>query len=106
MPELDRDTALDTYRYLRGGIPVVSVDRAASYSSGSGTSTLTFTYVVAAGQNSPDLDYASTGGPGATPTRSPGMSASIGTRSARCTASTPLASSPAANINTVDQMDR
>ena len=33
---------------------------AASYSSGSGTSTLTFIYVVAAGENSPKLDYTST----------------------------------------------
>jgi len=33
----------------------------ASYSSGSGTNGLDFTYVVAAGQNSPSLDYTSTG---------------------------------------------
>jgi large repetitive protein len=33
----------------------------ARYSSGSGTNTLTFTYTVAAGQNSPGLDYTSTG---------------------------------------------
>ena len=33
----------------------------ANYASGSGTTTLTFNYVVAAGQNSGDLDYASTG---------------------------------------------
>ncbi len=32
----------------------------ASYTSGSGTSTLTFIYTVAAGQNSPKLDYTST----------------------------------------------
>ena len=32
----------------------------ASYASGSGTSTLTFTYTVAAGQDSPKLDYTST----------------------------------------------
>jgi len=32
----------------------------ASYSSGSGTDTLTFSYTVAAGQNSADLDYTST----------------------------------------------
>jgi hypothetical protein len=32
----------------------------ANYSSGSGTTTLTFTYTVAAGQNSPKLDYTST----------------------------------------------
>lgn len=31
-----------------------------SYTSGSGTSTLSFTYVVGAGQNAADLDYAST----------------------------------------------
>jgi len=34
----------------------------AGYVSGSGSSTLTFTYTVAAGQNSARLDYASTGG--------------------------------------------
>ena len=33
----------------------------ANYASGSGTSTLTFIYTVAAGQNSPKLDYTSTG---------------------------------------------
>ncbi len=33
---------------------------AANYTGGSGTSTLTFTYTVAAGQNTSDLDYAST----------------------------------------------
>ena len=31
-----------------------------NYTTGSGTSTLTFTYTVAAGQNTPDLDYTST----------------------------------------------
>ena len=31
-----------------------------NYTSGSGTATLTFTYMVAAGQNTTDLDYAST----------------------------------------------
>ena len=34
----------------------------ASYSGGNGTDTLTFLYVVAAGQNSSRLDYASTAG--------------------------------------------
>ena len=34
---------------------------AANYASGSGTATLTFNYTVAAGQNTADLDYASTG---------------------------------------------
>src|SRR5262245_7135392 len=33
----------------------------ASYASGTGTTTLTFNYTVAAGQNSVDLDYTSTG---------------------------------------------
>ena len=33
----------------------------ASYASGSGTATLTFDYIVAAGQNTSDLDYASIG---------------------------------------------
>ena len=32
----------------------------ANYASGSGTTTLTFNYTVAAGQNTADLDYAST----------------------------------------------
>ena len=32
----------------------------ADYASGSGTDTLTFNYIVAAGQDTPDLDYAST----------------------------------------------
>lgn len=34
---------------------------AGMYSNGSGTNTLTFNYLVATGQNSPDLDYVSTG---------------------------------------------
>lgn len=47
-----------------GGTPQVvletgAVDQAAVYVSGSGTSSLTFEYVVAAGDASPDLDYAS-----------------------------------------------
>src|SRR5581483_12173219 len=33
---------------------------AVNYTSGSGTNTLTFTYTVAAGNNTPDLNYAST----------------------------------------------
>ncbi len=33
----------------------------ATYTSGSGTSTLVFTYAISFGDNSPDLDYASTG---------------------------------------------
>ena len=37
-----------------------SVDRAANYASGSGTSTLTFAYTVQAGDVSGDLDYVST----------------------------------------------
>ena len=35
--------------------------RTANYASGSGTSTLTFDYTVQAGDNSADLDYATTG---------------------------------------------
>ena len=44
------------------GTPLLALNSGgtASYSSGSGTSTLTFTYTVASGQNSPDLDYTST----------------------------------------------
>ena len=37
----------------------------ANYAGGNGTATLTFTYTVAAGQHTPDLDYASTDAPGA-----------------------------------------
>ena len=45
-----------------GGTPTLTLDNGgvASYAGGSGSSTLTFTYVVAAGQNSADLDYGST----------------------------------------------
>lgn len=51
----------------------------ASYTSGNGTAILTFTYTVAAGQNSPDLDYSSTTAlalpGGATMTDGPGTAA-------------------------------
>ncbi len=45
------------------GVPQLALNSGgtATYSSGSGTSTLSFTYTVAAGQNSPKLDYTSTG---------------------------------------------
>jgi hypothetical protein len=45
-----------------GGAPTLALGDGgvATYASGSGTSTLVFTYTVAAGQNSTDLDYAST----------------------------------------------
>jgi hypothetical protein len=48
-----------------GGTPSLlletgATDRTATYTSGSGTSTLTFTYLVQAGDASPDLDYATT----------------------------------------------
>jgi hypothetical protein len=48
-----------------GGTPSLlletgTTDRSASYTSGSGSTTLTFTYTVEAGDASPDLDYAST----------------------------------------------
>ena len=44
------------------GTPQLALDDGgtADYVGGSGTATLTFNYVVAAGQNTPDLDYAST----------------------------------------------
>ena len=44
------------------GTPQLTLNDGAvvNYTGGSGTSTLTFTYTVAAGQNSSDLDYAST----------------------------------------------
>jgi hypothetical protein len=43
------------------GTPLLALNSGgtANYSSGSGTSTLNFTYTVAAGQNSPKLDYTS-----------------------------------------------
>ncbi|PAU65348.1 DUF4347 domain-containing protein, partial [Pseudomonas indica] len=49
-----------------GGVPTLlletgSVDRLATYVSGSGSNTLTFTYTVQAGDLSADLDYQSTG---------------------------------------------
>ena len=45
-----------------GGTPTLALNSggAASYSSGSGSDTLTFSYTVGAGENSPDLDYVST----------------------------------------------
>ncbi len=45
------------------GTPQLTLNDGAvvNYASGSGTATLTFSYVVAAGQNTTDLDYASTG---------------------------------------------
>jgi Ca2+-binding RTX toxin-like protein len=50
---------------VAGGVPTLaletgSVDRLASYSSGSGTSTLNFTYTVQTGDTSADLDFSST----------------------------------------------
>jgi large repetitive protein len=44
------------------GTPLLALNSGgtASYSSGSGTDTLTFTYTVAAGQNANPLDYSST----------------------------------------------
>src|SRR5207253_3714856 len=44
------------------GTPTLALNSAgsASYSSGSGTSTLTFNYTVQAGDTSADLDYAAT----------------------------------------------
>ncbi|MES2943071.1 MAG: FG-GAP-like repeat-containing protein, partial [Pseudomonadota bacterium] len=50
--------------FVAGGIPTLTletgaVDRTASYISGSGTSTLTFTYTVQAGDTSADLDFTS-----------------------------------------------
>ncbi len=58
----DRAVTVDS----SGGTPTLlletgSTDRNAIYVSGSGTSTLTFTYTVQAGDTSADLDYASTG---------------------------------------------
>ena len=37
-----------------------STDQAASYASGSGTTSLVFNYIVSSGDNSNDLDYIST----------------------------------------------
>ncbi len=49
-----------------GGTPALTletgaVDRAATFLNGSGTSSLSFTYIITLGDNSPDLDYVSTG---------------------------------------------
>ncbi|ROR49210.1 putative secreted protein (IPTL-CTERM system target) [Diaphorobacter nitroreducens] len=46
-----------------GGTPTLALNSGgtAAYASGSGTSTLTFSYTVATGHNSADLDYSSTG---------------------------------------------
>ncbi len=57
----DQVVTVDT----NGGIPSLlletgSIDRAATYVSGSGSTTLTFSYTVQAGDISADLDYAST----------------------------------------------
>ncbi|WP_349573323.1 DUF4347 domain-containing protein, partial [Azotobacter salinestris] len=59
---LDQAVTVDT----AGGTPTLlletgSIDRSATYVSGSGTNTLTFSYTVQAGDTSADLDYASTG---------------------------------------------
>ncbi|MBU3055927.1 DUF4347 domain-containing protein [Pseudomonas indica] len=58
----DQAVTVDT----SGGVPTLlletgSVDRLATYVSGSGSNTLTFTYTVQAGDLSADLDYQSTG---------------------------------------------
>jgi len=46
-----------------GGTPTLALDGggSATYTGGSGTHTLTFSYTVGAGQNSADLDYSSSG---------------------------------------------
>ncbi|MYM91641.1 DUF4347 domain-containing protein, partial [Rugamonas sp. FT82W] len=56
---VDFSTAVDVD--TSGGTPTLALDSGgvASYAGGSGSSTLTFTYVVGAGQNSADLDYSS-----------------------------------------------
>ncbi|CAN7446185.1 Ig-like domain-containing protein [Acidovorax sp. LjRoot74] len=58
---VDFSTAVDVD--TTGGIPTLALDGggSATYSGGSGSSTLTFVYTVGAGQNSADLDYSSTG---------------------------------------------
>lgn len=50
--------------FLSGGTPELlletgAIDRKATYTSGHGTNTLLFNYVVSAGDNTPDLDYES-----------------------------------------------
>jgi hypothetical protein len=54
----DEPVVVDT----TGGTPTLALNSAgtASYDSGSGTDTLTFTYTVGAGENSADLEYATT----------------------------------------------
>jgi large repetitive protein len=51
---------------VTGGTPIISLETGAtdvnvSYTSGSGTNTLLFNYVVSSGNNSSDLDYTTTG---------------------------------------------
>ncbi|MHA6493530.1 DUF4347 domain-containing protein [Pseudomonas borbori] len=58
--------AFDQAVTVAGGVPTLlletgTTDRVASYVSGSGSNTLTFTYTVQAGDVSADLDYSSTG---------------------------------------------
>ena len=55
-------TVLFNQPVVVAGLPQIALNTgvSASYSSGSGTNALTFTYIVAPGQSSPDLDYAST----------------------------------------------
>ncbi len=57
---VDFSTAVDVD--TSGGVPTLALDGGgnATYTGGSGTSTLTFSYVVGAGQNSADLDYSGT----------------------------------------------
>jgi hypothetical protein len=58
---VDFSTAVDVD--TTGGLPTLALEGGgiAVYTGGSGSSTLTFSYTVAAGQNSADLDYGSTG---------------------------------------------
>lgn len=56
--QFDQPVTVDT----RAGTPQLALNSGgrAFYMSGTGTSTLTFNYIVSAGENSADLDYAST----------------------------------------------
>ncbi|GAB3404778.1 Ig-like domain-containing protein [Massilia agilis] len=56
--EMSRAVMVDT----SGGVPTLALSSGgtATYTGGSGSSTLTFSYLVGAGQNTADLDYTST----------------------------------------------
>jgi hypothetical protein len=101
-----------------GGTPSLALNSggSASYTSGSGGTTLVFTYIVGAGQNTVDLDYSSTGalalnggtiksGSGGNPDAlitllAPGASGSLGANKAIVIDTTPPAAPTVESVNT------